>query len=142
LKKLFVVTLFLSVFCFSSSVVLAQPEKCPEPSELEKTSIRDEIEVIEALNKLIPKTYKSDSHPNIYSEWQVETALPFPMADGNEKEEAYYEMAKNFCGNDVVNKSWLVRLTFPKAPGASIGQGQIFLAKSKEKGWFVWFRYH
>ena len=33
-------------------------------------------------------------------------------------------------------------LDFPKAPGANLAQGQIFLAKSKEKGWFVWFQYH
>ncbi|MEE3952767.1 hypothetical protein [Peribacillus frigoritolerans] len=51
-------------------------------------------------------------------------------------------MAKTFCGKEIAEKSWLVRLDFPKAPGANLAQGQIFLAKSKEKGWFVWFRYH
>ncbi|WP_251025479.1 MULTISPECIES: hypothetical protein [unclassified Bacillus (in: firmicutes)] len=51
-------------------------------------------------------------------------------------------MAKTFCSKEIAEKSWLIRLDFPKATGANLGQGQIFLAKSKEKGWFVWFQYH
>lgn len=53
------------------------------------------------------------------------------------EEESYYGMAKYFCGKEIADKSWLVRLDFPKASGASVGQGQIFLAKSKEEGWFA-----
>lgn len=96
----------------------AQPKKCPVLSELEKTSLMDRHELVEALNTLIPKTV------------------------GNKAEENYFGMAKTFCGKEIAEKSWLVRLNFPKAPGADLAQGQIFLSKSKEKGWFVWFRYH
>ena len=42
-------------------------------------------------------------------------------------------MAKTFCGKEIAEKSWLVRLDFPKAPGADLAQGQIFLAKVKKK---------
>ena len=77
-----------------------------------------------------------------YTEWNVVTAKPFPKTVGNEEEEDYFGMAKTFCGKEIAEKSWLVRLDFPKAPGANLAQGQIFLAKSKEKGWFVWFQYH
>jgi hypothetical protein len=50
-------------------------------------------------------------------------------------------MAKNFCGKEIADRSWLVRVYFPKWEGKSASnlEGQIFLAKSKEKGWFVWF---
>ncbi|MEI2472187.1 hypothetical protein V8V75_21895 [Peribacillus frigoritolerans] len=121
----------------------AQPKECPVLSELEKTSIKDKKEVIEVLNTLIPKTYgKLDDFPDIYTKWDVVTAKPFPKTVGNKDEEDYFGMAKTFCGKEVAGKSWIVHLDFPKAPGASLAQGQIFLAKNKEKGWFVWFRYH
>lgn len=77
---------------------------------------------------MISKTYKSDSFPNIYSEWEVVTAAPFPMAAGKKEEESYYGMAKYFCGKEIADKLWLVRLDFPKAPGASLGQGQVFFS--------------
>lgn len=122
----------------------AQPEKCPVLSELETTSIKDREEIIRALNTLIPKTYGTglEGFPDLYTKWNIVTAKPFPKTVGDEEEEVYFEMAKTFCGKEIAAKSWLVRLEFPKAPGANLAQGQIFLAKSKEKGWFVWFRYH
>ena len=132
------------LFSFPIIEANAQPKKCPVLSELKKTSIKDRKEVIEALNTLIPKTYGTgiDDFPDMYTKSNVVTAKPFPKTIGNKEEKNYFGMAKTFCGKEIAEKSWLVRLDFPKAPGADLAQGQIFLAKSKEKGWFVWFRYH
>lgn len=104
----------------------------------------DQQEVIETLDTLIPKTYGTgfEDLPKIYTKWNVVTAKPFPKTVGVKEEEDYFGMANYFCGKEIAQKSWLVRLDFPKAPGANLAQGQIFLAKSKTKGWFVWFRYH
>ncbi|CEG27201.1 hypothetical protein [Bacillus sp. B-jedd] len=134
----------LSLYISGSLEVYAQPKECPVLSELKETSLYDRKEVIEALKTLIPKTYGTgiDDYPDIYTKWNVVSAKPFPETIGNKEEEAYFGMAKTFCGREIAEKSWLVRLDFPKAPGANLAQGQIFLANSKEKGWFVWFRYH
>ncbi|SES44428.1 hypothetical protein SAMN05518872_11412 [Psychrobacillus sp. OK032] len=144
MKKMYVLILIISLFTLVSFEAYAQPKNCPVLSELEKISLKDKKEVIEALNTLIPKTYGTglEDLPDIYTKWNVVTAKPFPKTVGNKIEEGYFGMAKTFCGKEIAEKSWLVRLDFPKAPGADLAQGQIFLAKSKEKGWFVWFRYH
>ena len=142
---MYVLILITSLFILVSFVAYAQPPKnCPVLSELEETSLKDKKEVIEALNTLIPKTYGTglENLPSLYTKWDVVTAKPFPKTVGDKVEEGYFGMAKTFCGNEIAEKSWLVRLEFPEAPGADLAQGQIFLAKSKEKGWFVWFRYH
>jgi len=141
---MYVLILIISLFTLVSFEAYAQPKNCPVLSELEKTSLNDKKEVIEALNTLIPKTYGTglEDLPDLYTKWNVVTAKPFPKTVGNKIEEGYFGMAKTFCGKEIAEKSWLARLDFPKAPGADLAQGQIFLAKSKEKGWFVWFRYH
>ncbi|WP_245827565.1 hypothetical protein [Paenisporosarcina indica] len=144
MKKLYVLILIISLFTLVSFEAFTQPKKCPVLSELEKTSLKDKKEVIEALKTLIPKTYGTglDDFPDMYIKWNVVTAKPFLKTVGNKEEEDYFGMAKTFCGKEIAEKSWLVRLDFPKAPGADLAQGQIFLAKSKDKGWFVWFQYH
>jgi hypothetical protein len=144
MKRLTILISFILILFFGSIQAFAQPKECPVLSELEQTSIKDKKEVIEVLNTLIPKVYGTgiDDYPDIYTKWNVVTAKPFPETAGNKEEEDYYGMAKTFCGKEIAEKSWLVRLDFPKAPGADLAQGQIFLAKSKEKGWFVWFQYH
>ena len=70
----------------------AQPKECPVLSELEKTSIKDRKEVIEALNTLIAKNYGTglDDLPDIYTKWNVVTAKPFPETVGNKEEEVYF----------------------------------------------------
>jgi hypothetical protein len=74
-----------------------------------------------------------------YSEWEVALA-PFTKVSGFDKH--YYEMAKNLCGEEIAKHSWLVKLHFPKwEPLASPANGIIYVAKNKEKGWFVWYRY-
>jgi len=144
MKMLTILTITIPILFFGLIQGYAQPKECPVLSELEQTSIKDRKEVIEALNTLIPKTYGTgiDDFPDIYTEWNVVTAKPFPKTVGIKEEEDYFGMAKTFCGKEIAEKSWLVRLDFPKAPGANLAQGQLFLAKSKEKGWFVWFQYH
>lgn len=134
IKRLFFLIMIL-LFSFPIIEANAQPKKCPVLSELKKTSIKDRKEVIEALNTLIPKTYGTgiDDFPDMYTKWNVVTAKPFPKTIGNKEEKNYFGMAKTFCGKEIAEKSWLVRLDFPKAPGADLAQGQIFLAKSKEK---------
>lgn len=144
MKKLYALILIISIFTLAPFESYAQPKNCPVLSDLEKTSLKDKNNVIEALNTLIPETYGVgiDDFPYMYTKWNVVTAKPFLNTVGNKEEEAYFGMAKTFCGKEIAEKSWLVRLDFPKAPGADLAQGQIFLAKSKEKGWFVWFQYH
>ena len=144
MKKLYVLILIISLFTLVSFEAYAQPKKCPILSELEKTSLKDKKEVIEALNTLIPKTYGTglDDIPDMYTKWNVVTAKPFLNTVGNEIEEGYFGMAKTFCGKEIAERSWLGRLDFPKAPGADLAPGQIFLAKRKGEGWFVWVQYH
>lgn len=144
MKTFSILLLIISFFTVGIKEVQAQPKNCPVLSELEETTIKDKKEVIKALNVLIPKTYGTgiDDYPDMYTQWKVKTAKPFPDTIKNEEEKDYFGMAKTFCGKEIAEKSWLVRLDFPKAPGANLAQGQIFLSKSKEKGWFVWFQYH
>lgn len=144
MKAYLSILFILSFLMCGTANVHAQPETCPELSELQQTSIKDKKEVISALNQLIPKTYGTgiDDFPDLYTKWNVVTAKPFPNTVGHEEEEDYFGMATTFCGREIAEKSWLVQLEFPKALGANLAQGQIFLAKSKENGWFVWFRYH
>ncbi|WP_210471709.1 hypothetical protein [Sporosarcina sp. 6E9] len=144
MKKLITLIIIGSTLFFNSIEGYAQPKECPVLSELAQTSIKDRKEVIKALHTLIPKTYGTGlpNLPDMYTKWHVVTAKPFPETVGIKDDEDYFEMAKHFCGKEIAEKSWLVRLDFPKAPGADLSQGQIFLAKSKEKGWFVWFQYH
>jgi hypothetical protein len=136
----------LLLFTISNCAVIesyAQPVKCPNINDLKLTSLKNKKEVIDALQKIVPQTYNGKL-AKFYTEWRVITATPFPLTVGNEINEGYYGMAKHFCGNAVADRSWLVRLYFPKWEGksASALEGQLYLAKSKEKGWFVWFRYH
>ena len=69
LKSLGLLLFIISFFTLESLDVHAQPKECPVLSELERTSIKDTKEVIEALNTLIPKTYGSgiDDFPDIYT---------------------------------------------------------------------------
>ena len=142
MKKIISLIILSMIYFSINGLVYAQPKKCPEVTQLEDVSQKDKEEVINSLRTLIPQTYEVGDYPHVYKEWRVLSAIPFSEVGGNEEEENYLGMAKNFCGEKVTNKSWLVRLDFPQAKGASASQGQLFIAKDKEKGWFVWFRYH
>ncbi|SFM34692.1 hypothetical protein SAMN04487943_11457 [Gracilibacillus orientalis] len=139
------VLISLLIFILVPSQIYAQPDvECPKLKTFENTTMEDKDELLKALKVIVPDIYAEGEYGELYSEWEVITALPFPKTVGKEKDEAYYEMAKNFCGEEIADKSWLVRLYFPKWEGisASALEGQIFLAKSKDNEWFVWFRYH
>lgn len=144
MKMLYTMIISVLMLSFFSIKGYAQPKECPVLNELERTSIKDKKEVIKALNHLIPHTYGTgiDDFPDMYTKWNIVTAKPFPETVGHNEEEDFFGMAKTYCGSEIAERSWLIRLDFPKAPGANLAQSQIFLAKSKEKGWFVWFRYH
>ncbi|WP_229683197.1 hypothetical protein [Virgibacillus oceani] len=145
MNKLLILILFLSAISFNGVEISAQSFiQCPKSGELVKVPAKDKTEFLDALKKLVPKIYEQGDYAEMYTEWEVKAAVPFPNTVNNKKNEVYYEMAKNFCGKEVADKSWLARFYFPKWEGksASALEGQIFAAKSKEKGWFVWFRYH
>jgi hypothetical protein len=149
LKKVSILLLIISTILTLPLETHAQPEvKCPNINELAVTSINDKQELINALNTIVPQIYEAtefgQTHKEYYSKWEIITALPFPKTVGRKRDENYYGMAKNFCGKEVADRSWLVRLYFPKFEGesASALEGQLFIAKSKEKSWIVWFRYH
>jgi hypothetical protein len=143
MKKIMIVSCLF--FILSASLVSAEPPQgttCPKVSQLADTSLQDKEELLKTLNTLIPQVYGGDKYSEKYSEWQVTLAEPMPQLTGFDKD-AYYGIAKNFCGEEVAKRSWLVKLHFPLwLPSVSGSQGQIYLTKDKEKGWSVWFRYH
>ena len=89
--------------------VFAQPKKCPVLSELEKTSLKDKKEVIEALNTLIPKTYGTglDDFPDMYTKWNVVTAKPFPKQLVIKKKKAILEWRKPFVAKKLLKSHGL-----------------------------------
>ena len=128
-----------------STSLIEKVENCPRESNLVETSNEDREELTKALGTLIPETYiQGDENGEYYSDWSIITVTPLPMTIGSQKDDIYYEIAKNFCGKEVANKSWLIQMNFPQWEGVSASntEGQIFVAKTKEKGWFVWYRYH
>lgn len=144
MKRLFFLVIIISSFSFAFTTAHAQPTECPKVNEMEKTTIYDKMGLLKELQTIVPNTYQNREFAKFYNGWRVITAAPFPLTVSKEQDKAYYGMAINFCGKEVADRSWLVRLYFPKWEGKSASnlEGQIFLAKSKEKGWFVWFRYH
>jgi hypothetical protein len=142
-----VIKYVVGIFLFGSIIVTsnttyAQPKECPSPHTLEVVSIENIHEVEKALRKLVPIAYEVGEFPELYSEWEIISLKPFPRTEENKEDEDYYGMAKHFCGKEVADRSWLVRLNFPKVKAASASQGEIFIAKKEDSGWFVWFKYH
>jgi hypothetical protein len=52
----------------------------------------------------------------------------------------YRGIAAGRCGAAVADRSWVVFLFFPRAPGASLSQGVAFFARTAA-GWTLWYRY-
>ncbi len=137
----------VGMFLFASIIVTsntsyAQQKECPDAHTLEVVSIENIPEVEKALRVLVPIAYEVGEFPELYSEWEVVTLKPFPRTVGKSEEENYYGMAKYFCGEEVADRSWFVRLHFLKVKADSRNQGQIFIAKKEKSGWFVWFKNH
>ncbi|WP_084544150.1 hypothetical protein [Paenisporosarcina indica] len=142
--------LFVSLFMFvqtevDSATLEKKLKSCPKESDLVETSIDNQEELVNELDFLIPDTYiKGDEYGENYKEWIVTTVMPLPKTVDDTTVDVYYEIAKNLCGKEVANKSWLIQIDFPKWDdvSASNSEGQIFVAKNKETGWYVWYRYH
>ena len=123
---------------FSESIVSIANPKCPLTENLVKPNLKDKKELISALNKIIPKVYGADSN---YKEWRIEKIEPASSLTGFEKN--YYGIAVTFCGKEVANYSWFVRLRFPKLlPAQSASLGEIYIVKDRKNGWIPWFQYH
>lgn len=146
MRKFGVVLFLISTifFCVANPVYAKSDVSCPDINHLVETSIKDRDDLLDELDSIVSNTYEQGDDGELYSDWELITALPFPETVGHEHDEVYYEMAKNFCGEEIANESWLVRLHFPKWEGksTSASEGQIFLAKNEDNKWFVWFRYH
>jgi hypothetical protein len=108
---------------------------CPNIADLVKPGPDAADEIQAALPKLIRKTYGKDPH---YKVWEAKRIISLADPDSS----PYSDIAKQQCGEEVANQSWLVDLFFPEfLPSASLSQGHIFVAKTK-KGWVAWYRYH
>lgn len=84
--------------------------KCPNPQELGHFS----------LNK-----------GQNYKRRKVETIAHLPKSP---HPEAYYEMAKHYCGKERANKSWVVEVLFPQyLPSYDAGHRQIFINENKNR---------
>ncbi|MCM3737891.1 hypothetical protein M3215_19410 [Bacillus cytotoxicus] len=107
---------------------------CPKPNELGHVSSDNGL--AEALNTIIPRVYKDKKH----KDWKIETIAYLPKSP---HPEAYYAMAKHYCGEEIANNSWFVEILFPQyLPAYDASHGQIFVTKNKQGKWFAWFRFH
>lgn len=138
-KKHFTVFVFIILLVIMIEFPL-QAKECPNSEQLVEASLNERDDLLRALGTIVPNQYAGEQ----FSDWEIVSATPFPMTVGKQDEQAYFEIANNFCGGNVAEKSWLVRLHFPKLKevSASLTEGQLFVAKSKEVGWFVWYQYH
>lgn len=108
--------------------------KCPNSQSLRHIS--SDKGLINALNTIIPEVYKEDN----YKGWKIETIAHLSKAP---HPEAYYAMAKHYCGEEIANNSWFVEVLFPKyLPAYEPSHRQIFVTKNKQGQWFAWFRFH
>jgi len=136
MKKI-IISLLSLVILFPFQVGAQARVECPSVSLLEDTSITNKDELIQALETIIPRTFGESDYGNHFSDWEVVTAQPL-----DEKVAKEYQMSTKYCGQEVADKSWLVTLHFPRWEGKSdiAADGQIFVSKSKDNGWFVWYR--
>jgi hypothetical protein len=110
---------------------------CPKPQSLQDPAENDKEELKHALSHgLISKTY--GRNPN-YLDYEVEVMSPMKELTGTNK--SYYHMAIQQCGKGAADRSWFVRLRFPKVH-SMMALGEFFAAKNNENRWTIWFRYH
>jgi hypothetical protein len=112
----------------------AAAARCPHASS--PTSLAAQG-VAAAVRRDVPKAYRGAE----YGSYQV-TALAalrrgsFAPAGVS----VYRGIAAAQCGATVADRSWVVFLFFPRAPGASLSQGVAFFARTAG-GWTLWYRY-
>ena len=139
MKKIFLSFIMILFTIPSLTMAYEQIEiKCPNPNKLLQATEDDQEKLMNALHELIPKVYGTSQE---YKEWRIEVIKPMRELTGENHD--YYEMAKNFCGEEVANLSWFVRLRFPKLlPAQSASLGEIYVVQDKQHNWIVWFQYH
>lgn len=92
--------------------------------------------LLNALNTIIPVVYKNQN----YKGWKVETITHLPKSSHSN---AYYAMAKNYCGEEIANNSWFVEVLLPQySPAYDTSHKQIIVTKNKQGQWFPWFRFY
>lgn len=140
MKRLCSVNILIFLVLAAAIEFPIQAKGCPDPEKLVETSLNDSEDLFRALETIVPDLYKGKE----FSKWEAVSITPFPLTVGKQDEEIYFQIAKNYCGGKVAEKSWLVRLHFPKMEtgSASMSEGQLFVSKSKESDWFVWYQYH
>ncbi|MDS9471151.1 hypothetical protein [Sporosarcina pasteurii] len=112
--------------------------RCPATDALIQTTSKDKAELLRKLNELVQDAYPYD----IYSEWEVQEAIPLRSLIGVPYDEAYFMMAQRLCNKRVADNSWLIKVQFPKLlPSASASAGIMFVTKDKQNGWYVWYTY-
>lgn len=108
--------------------------KCPDSQNLEPVS--SDKGLLNALNTIIPEVYKNQN----YKGWKIESIAHLSESP---HPDAYYAMAKNYCGEEIANNSWFVEVLFPQyLPAYDASHRQIFVTKNKQGQWFAWFRFH
>lgn len=117
----------------------ARANSCPNPNELQDTTLDEQEELLQALHSLVPEIFRGD----VFVNWEVMSATPFPMTIGKQEESPFFEWAKQMCGGQVTEKSWLVRLYFPTLADlrSHFSERQLFVAKNQQNDWFVWYQY-
>ena len=108
--------------------------RCPQA--LDPTRLAPQ-RVVAALRRDVPKAYRGPQ----YRGYQVTTLAAlkrglFAPAGVS----VYRGIAVAQCGPTVADRSWVVFLFFPRAPGASLSQGIAFFARTAA-GWTLWYRY-
>ncbi len=110
---------------------------CPKTEILSVLTEQDKQELLRELPRsIIPKLYGKNPK---YLDYQAEVIMPMQNLQGVEK--SYYYMAIQNCGRDIANRSWFVRIRFPKMQNA-YSFSEIFLAKKQNNEWIVWYQYH
>lgn len=112
--------------------------ECPNIKMLQNINENDKDDLVNALREIIPNVYGVSPD---YKKWENEIIKPMPSLTGFE--ENYYKMAINFCGQEVADHSWFVRLRFPRLlPAQSASLGELYIVKDKNNKWLPWFQYH
>lgn len=111
--------------------------KCPATEMLAKSKDDNKEAILQKLNELIPDAYPY----NVYNEWIIKEALPLRSLIGVPFDDAYYRMAQKLCNKKVADYSWLVKVQFPKLLPSTSASGVMFIVKTKDKGWHVWYTY-
>ncbi|HET7657181.1 MAG TPA: hypothetical protein VFK37_02735 [Bacillales bacterium] len=95
--------------------------------------VTDTNEVQKALQTVIPSVFHNDPKAK---KWQIKRIKPLSQVD------TYYQMGIKTGGKKLADLSWFVEVHFPAyEPSASLSTYQLFIAKSKEKGWIAWYVY-